>query len=363
MTHWVQGVACRSRRARSAHVMIAEPKACTILPFTGTSNRCDQRIDTPSQVENDPSQSLPGSCGVAKWVYKGRERELRSDAMTRIDFGDATPPNQAVVAPHVSESTLTFHPNSFQDVSELVESYCRPDAMSLMLYGSYARGDQTDSSDIDVIQTIPRNPGSTNVGNLSISSYLLEQVRTFVESQSLFAWHLKSEGIILIDPGDQLKIILESHPGVDPVLTCGRVLRLTAVLDVSPDEYSEFYRGLDRISIYLVRTVTYALAIGSGTSTFSLRGACQSLDGTGSLFQLCLNMRLATSVANWEIFVERRNFLHQLLGSLESNPYQSLEVLAVRSSVTSPDLSAVAVRALDKHERQINYTSRAMPVL
>lgn len=71
---------------------------------------------------------------------------------------------------------------------------------SLMLYGSYARGDPMPESDIDLLSlTAGAWPGASGVGRVRLSTYPRPLLERMALEGSLFVWHLAEEGRILLD--------------------------------------------------------------------------------------------------------------------------------------------------------------------
>lgn len=93
----------------------------------------------------------------------------------------------------------------------------------IYLYGSSARGDAVEQSDVDILVLfekrvpidkdeieLPRNLGAS-VGCDDISYYSLSRVTEMFESGHLFAWHLHNEAIHIGDGPDRLKMLGQPH--------------------------------------------------------------------------------------------------------------------------------------------------------
>lgn len=73
--------------------------------------------------------------------------------------------------------------------------------LALALYGSRARGDDTRSSDIDLLLvTDDERPGHSQKGSISMSSYSLRALKERACEGDLFLYHLVFEGRPLYDP-------------------------------------------------------------------------------------------------------------------------------------------------------------------
>src|SRR6516225_10395691 len=89
------------------------------------------------------------------------------------------------------------------EVREVVE-VIRPPFTALFLYGSHARGDAEETSDVDVLQVTPSHTAPYTVGRVNVTCYTLEQLLRLARHGSLFARHLVEEALPLADPQDVL---------------------------------------------------------------------------------------------------------------------------------------------------------------
>jgi predicted nucleotidyltransferase len=241
-------------------------------------------------------------------------------------------------------------------------AHIRTDALAAMLYGSAARGDGDEYSDIDVVQLVPAGPGSETVGRLSLVSYLPAQLEQMTAERSLFSWHLRTEGVYIADDNGLLRSILESHAGPDVAATIGRITDLTPVLDVGVAEFERHPIGLVRVARFLLRTAVYAVAIGTGAATYSLRLASAHVDPSGDTFAL-LERLTVNSSTSWADFDHARARLSALTGELRRNPYGSLEALVVRTELSNSGLSALALHVITDSSGELSYATHGMPIL
>lgn len=254
-----------------------------------------------------------------------------------------------------------YEGSTYQDLRD--RGRLRQDSLASMLYGSCARGDAEPGSDIDVLQLVSDYPGSEVDGSLSVVSYLPSQIQEMVEIRSLFAWHLRLEGIYLHDNDNVLHELLDRHLGPDPELTLARVRALTPVVDVSELEFASTSPGVHRVTRYLLRTAVYAKSITLAVETFSIARAALVVDPSGALGRLFEHSTSTPVDFGWELFVNMRDALGTLVGGLHENPYGSLEALVVRASQIDPSLSAIALHALSNESDELGYATNGMPVL
>lgn len=75
-----------------------------------------------------------------------------------------------------------------------------PDIVGLVLYGSRARGDHDERSDIDVLALAAEGPPAVVTREcLTVSRYAVEHVLRRARSGDLFAYHLVTEGKVLYE--------------------------------------------------------------------------------------------------------------------------------------------------------------------
>lgn len=76
---------------------------------------------------------------------------------------------------------------------------------ALLLFGSRARGDHSDSSDIDLLAiTENEKPTVSGCADASLFHYSFDWLQNKASSGDLFVWHLVTEAIAIYDPADNL---------------------------------------------------------------------------------------------------------------------------------------------------------------
>ncbi|WP_419785368.1 nucleotidyltransferase domain-containing protein [Pseudodesulfovibrio sp.] len=83
---------------------------------------------------------------------------------------------------------------------------------SIMLFGSVARGDNSENSDIDYLVVSDKAEASIkcDLPNASTSKYTWVEFNELVDKKMLFIQHLKQEGVILSDEGKRLEKLFTS---------------------------------------------------------------------------------------------------------------------------------------------------------
>ena len=82
---------------------------------------------------------------------------------------------------------------------------------NLMIYGSHARDDYIEDSDVDLISLTENNTSKKIIKNkINLSIYSITKIQDMAISGSLFVYHLKTEGKILYDENDIFNDLLNN---------------------------------------------------------------------------------------------------------------------------------------------------------
>jgi hypothetical protein len=220
------------------------------------------------------------------------------------------------------------------------------DALAVMLYGSYARGDATAESDIDILQLSAVKGAHYNVGKLAVSRYTPDELTLMCRSGSLFALHLATEGRIILDNSGTLRAILASYtPPSDYSNLWQQLLAASQCLAVSEEEACTNIEGFVRLAIYLVRTAAILTHIEKkGFPTFSIRKLATELNL--NTFHMLFEGRDDASQLDYRRLVLGRDLLADLLHRPIQNRHGSLEALATNEEVQHPVAARIAMNLL-----------------
>jgi hypothetical protein len=238
------------------------------------------------------------------------------------------------------------------DLGGEVRSKLEGEHVAVMLFGSWARGDQNAASDVDVLQLVERWRPSYEKGRFSISVYTCARLFELARAGSLFVLHLVSEGRTIDDPTSTLSRILAAYrPPADYKGARDKLRRAAAVLDVDRVSFERNPDGFLRVALHIFRTALYIRCIEQGTPTFSMPRVAQLLEEPGleSFFT-------RRKLRSFPFFFEVRTALRRELGTEAKNEFGTLEALAVAVYDTCPVASYLALRLLGGGER-IEYDS------
>lgn len=170
---------------------------------------------------------------------------------------------------------------SIDEITTLVRSAAVPPFAALFLYGSYARGDYDESSDIDIIQVTAKAAAPYAEAKINFTCYTAEQLTILAKNGSLFAKHLVLEAVPLVDPDNLLGTLKSIY--VDPndyQGLCRDIKCAIPVVAISEDTFKENSRHYSAAAAYLLRTYAYARAFETGANSFSMRHVADQLGDT-----------------------------------------------------------------------------------
>lgn len=218
----------------------------------------------------------------------------------------------------------------------------RPPFTALFLYGSHARGDAEDTSDVDVLQVTPAHTAPYAAGRFNITCYTFDQLLRLARRGGLFARHLVEEALPLADPQDLLGTLKSAyvalqtyHPVRNEVCGCA------PLLDVEEAEFNENVDGLSSLVSYLVRTHLYASAFDQGARSFAM-GHVLDLLAQQKAGAILGSVRQRTFSA----FVTARKLFEELTGATCHRREGSLEAFIVNASAHNDLAMVLGLRLL-----------------
>lgn len=145
------------------------------------------------------------------------------------------------------------------------------DILSLMVYGSVARGTALKASDFDLLQlsSHPRRP--YQIDNVNVSVYTPEFLSRMAIRGSLFVLHLKHDGVLVEDSEGLLSKCIETYQKPSDYSPLRSDLRIaTELLGVTENDYLKNWISYGRISLFILRTTLYAASAEDLPPVFSI---------------------------------------------------------------------------------------------
>lgn len=241
--------------------------------------------------------------------------------------------------------------------TEIIDGLHRSSA-PLMLFGSFARGDESPISDIDVLELAERRRRPYRSGRINVSVYDRQTLTRMAERGSLFVLHLRLEGKCLRDDSGALMSCLEKYrrpTTYDPFRLALR--QLANLLDVSEEQYRNNWRPYNELVMYIIRSEVYARLDEAGQPAFSLRmiSANPRIDP-----QVRSLLQAKDKSGDYRLFVKSTSLISRLLGTQIHNPYGSVEAL-VTNADENPLVVAFGLRILGRQAFELSYDLLTAP--
>jgi hypothetical protein len=239
----------------------------------------------------------------------------------------------------------------------LIASRAVTSAIAILLYGSYARGDQESGSDVDLLVVAERPGGSRKLGIANVATYTPAQLAS--ARGSLFGMHLARDGRVLHDSDHLVAGLLSSMGEPDPAVLFRRIRHLGAVLDGDP---SDHLGGRIRVARYLLRTAVYVAALADGEPCFSVRELAVRAREP-ALVRILASDPDSAPVPSPAVLDDLLARLGDIVGPIASDPYRGLRNLIVAEWFDDPARASLGVLVLAGDQDELDYTALAKVIL
>jgi predicted nucleotidyltransferase len=182
-----------------------------------------------------------------------------------------------------------------------------------MIYGSYAREDYTPESDIDLLAVIKEGTSKKIVkGKVNVSQYTKDKFEKILEHGSLFAYHLKTEGKLLIDNDNYLKNSFEKKFKLKNDYTLEKHFAVNLIKDILEEYDKQINVTFAHSKInWSLRTIYSAFGAEKGIPIFSKRMIKKEFGQIALDFTKIRNLRTKNKKHLTEIY----SFVCSLIGN------------------------------------------------
>lgn len=229
-------------------------------------------------------------------------------------------------------------------------------AKGVLIYGSRARGDHLDHSDLDLLALVPRHTNSRKYDSSNVTCYTAEQLRH--ASGTLFGMHIRRDGIIIDDTDGELNEILQDLEDPDPPALLLRIRHFSSILDLAMTDREEHLVGLCRLARFLLRTAIYTHTLEEGSPCFSVRELASRFRDHELTTLLSSDPRVVGE-ASIELLDELCTRLRKAVGSAPSPSYASLMTLVVGEWDSDPECATLALLAMIDDHVELDYSQLA----
>jgi predicted nucleotidyltransferase len=210
---------------------------------------------------------------------------------------------------------------------------------AVMLYGSVARGDHVEGSDIDILAVAARPRFAAEVGSVSLTIYSEAHLVDLARKGSLFVLHLRAEGRVLRDNSNVFDKVFSEWIPPDPESLLKGMRAASAVLDTAGGHPTSRLK----VALYILRSVLY-------TRCYQLNHPLFAMDRVASFLKderiSNLYARSATETVEQRTALALDLLQQYLPFGMAKNNFGSLEALAVSWYAKFPMAADLAVKII-----------------
>ena len=223
----------------------------------------------------------------------------------------------------------------------------------ILIYGSRARGDFQDHSDLDLLALVPRSTNSRKFDGSNVTCYTSEQLQR--ASGTLFGMHIRRDGIVTIDSDNELYRLLQELEDPDSVSLRKRIRHFSSILEPTMTDRQEHLAGLCRLARFLLRTAIYTKTLDEGPPCFSVRELAERFADPALATILSSNPAI-TGEATLEQLDDLRARLRLTVGTPPSVFYSSLMTLVIGEWNSDREYATLALHTMIDENLQLHYS-------
>jgi len=192
---------------------------------------------------------------------------------------------------------------------------------SIVLFGSYARNDYSEESDIDILLLSSKYYPPLQVGKFSVSTYSKSKLLEFANKGSLFVLHLIKEAKIL-EGENILEILNQEYSMPDFAKLEAELLNSCKLLQVDNKEFLKYSTNIIGVQKFILRSILYSQNVRNGNEIFNIQKVLTQLDLTKLGYIFDRNFQKNVSYIQ---YLEISNTIEKLLGTKFGKSPNSIE--------------------------------------
>lgn len=147
-----------------------------------------------------------------------------------------------------------------ENYNKIFNAIEKSNASTIIIFGSYSRGDYDDNSDIDILEITNQKKSPHSEDKFNFSPYTIQELVEMAKLGNLFVLHLIQDGKVLRGDFNLLNKLSDVFIKRKNYNSYRKELVDTAsILDVSAKYYDENRKGYFGLLLYLFRSYLYSL--------------------------------------------------------------------------------------------------------
>lgn len=232
------------------------------------------------------------------------------------------------------------------DYKNIIDDASQP-YLALILFGSYSRGDNSEFSDIDILQITLEKPllPTYSKGKKNYSVYSLSDLIELGRKSSLFVLHIISEGTPISDSNKAIEILTKNF--IYPISYDHFRIEINLAskfLSNTEIEYNLDRKGNYRLLIFLLRSLIYSRLFDLQKMTFSIDKAISILND--NKLAIIKKYKEYSKGLSFESFLETKSILRRYLNT--SEPEGSREKIMQEFNANNSEMYFVITHFLEQ---------------
>ena len=241
-----------------------------------------------------------------------------------------------------------IHPSVAAEALSCIESTTSP----VLLFGSFARGDAVESSDIDALEIAGDGISQKTIGRVNVYRYAPDVLRAMAVRGSLFVLHLRTEGVPLRDSRAVNAALADYAQPATYDVAIQSLVGAGKLLDVDAPTYTRAWRAYNDAAVFVARTLLFIQQAVAGRPLFSIQKIAER---TGRPDYSAIQHLKNGRQPDWSTFAQVRRFAEDVADTSFENGFGSTEALLASQGDQNPALMSFGLRVLGLSDPRLGY--------